>query len=164
MEMLVLLGIVVVAALGAYVLAVGARAGRWSPDAEPRRRGKALGALYLVAGILPAAIGLVLVLDTAFGSEGASEPLDGSFAGGLWSGLDDEVWYATGGWLLLGGVVVTVGAWGGRRGWPLARAILAFGLILLGIPGLLAGIGAIYLLLAPILLLWRREREPSADS
>jgi ABC-type Fe3+ transport system permease subunit len=78
---------------------------------------------------------------------------------GLWSGLDDEVWFATGGWLLLGGIVVTVGAWGGLRGWPLARAILAFGLLSLGIPGLLVGVGVVYLLLVPILLLWRHGRD-----
>ncbi|MGL6279325.1 MAG: hypothetical protein ACRC50_07190 [Gaiella sp.] len=164
MEVVFLVGIVIVAALAVYLLAVGARAGGSSPGSEPRHRGRALGALYLVAGIVPAAIGLVLVLDTAFGGEDTTEPLDGSFASGLWSGLDDELWYATGGWLLLGGGVVAVGAWCGRRGLPLARAILAFGLLLLGIPGLFAGVGVIYLLLVPILLLWRHEREPSADS
>jgi ABC-type Fe3+ transport system permease subunit len=161
MEVVFLVGIVIVAALAVYLLAVGARADRSS---RIRRRGKALGVLYLVAGIVPAALGLGLVLDTAFGGEDTSEPLDGSFAAGLFSDFDDEIWYATGGWLLLGGGVVAVGAWCGRRGLPLARAILAFGLLLLGIPGLLAGVGVIYLLLVPILLLWGHEREPSADS
>jgi ABC-type Fe3+ transport system permease subunit len=159
MDVLILLGIACVAALGMYLLVAGLQTDPGGPGSEPRRRGSWLGALYLVAGALPAALGLLLVLDTAPGSARASKPVDTSFAGGLWSGLDDEVWYAAGGWLLLGGVVVTVGAWCGRRGWPFARGVLTFGLLLLGIPGLLAGVGILYLAIVPTLLFWRHELE-----
>jgi ABC-type Fe3+ transport system permease subunit len=77
------------------------------------------------------------------------------------STLDDSVLYLFGGWLTLGGAVTALGAMCGRRGWPLARTLLTLGLLLIGVPGLLFGVGLIYLLMIPTLFFWRHEPERS---
>ncbi len=161
METLVVVGIAVVAAIGVYLVAVG---GFLRADQSPvwRRRRKGLGIVYLIAGIAPVALGLLAVLDTAFDETDASgEPVDSSFAGGIVGTLDDSFWYLFGGWLILGGAVIAVGAMCGRRGWPLARMVLTLGLLVIGVPSLLLGIGLIYVLIIPTLFFWRQEPDES---
>lgn len=165
MEILIVIGIAIVAAIGAYLVAVGAFLIPSEQSPPWKRRGKGLGILYLIAGIAPIALGVLLVLGAAFGETDASdEPVDSSFAGGVVGTLDNSVWYLSGGWLTVGGAVIAVGAMCGRRGWPLARTLLALGLLLIGVPALLFGVGLIYLLMIPTLFFWRPEPEQSGTT
>lgn len=160
METLIALCIGIVAAIGAYLVVVGAFLIPSEQSPAWRRRGKGLGTFYLIAGIAPVALGLLLVLGTALeGNDANDVPVDSSFAGGIVSTLDDSVLYLFGGWLTLGGAVTALGAMCGRRGWPLARTLLALGLVLIGVPALLFGVGLIYLLMIPTLFFWRHEPE-----
>jgi ABC-type Fe3+ transport system permease subunit len=162
---LIVIGIALVAAVGAYLATIGLFLVPSEHAPAWRHRRKGLGNLYLIAGIAPVALGLFLVLGTAFDETDANdEPLDSSFAGGMVSTLDDSVWYLFGGWLTLGGAVIATGAVCGRRGWPLAKSLLALGLLLIGVPALLFGVGLIYLLLIPTLVFWRQEPDRATPS
>lgn len=164
MEALALVGIVLVAALGGYLVTVGSGVGsNEHGTARPRRR-KGPAIVYLVTGTLTASVGLLF----AFAGLGETEPddqvMDASFAGGLVATIDEAVYLAIGGCLALAGAMIVIGAWCGRRGWPLARLVLALGLIVAGVPLLLVGIGVVHLLLAPTLLFWRPEDARVASS
>lgn len=161
METLIVVCIALVAAIGVYLVTIGVFVAPNEHAPTWKRRSKGLGTFYLIAGIAPVGLGLVLLLETFGETDASDEPLDSSFAGGIVSTLDDSVWYLFGGWLTLGGALIATGAMCGRRGWPLARTVLAFGLLLIGVPSLLFGVGLIYLLIIPTLFLWRHEPDQS---